>query len=259
MALIADSSFPPARPEAPEIAGHRIDWTGRDIVIGLLLFVAVFVLLPLLVLPLALIYEQGSSQFLTAAMVVSAFIYVGIAFVAARMTFLKYGGGWERLGVGPPTGRTLGWAAAAFAGALFVSVSYGALVNALRLEGLKQSCADQIPREIRDDHAMLALSAFVAVVFAPVCEELFFRGFTFTGLARAWGLGAGIVASGLLFGAAHLLGNPLLYKSFVEFAAIGMVFGYAYYKSGNLVSTMMAHFTFNLMGMVLIASTTCPK
>jgi membrane protease YdiL (CAAX protease family) len=114
-----------------------------------------------------------------------------------------------------------------------------------------------VPESIRASALLLAMSSFLAVIFAPACEELYFRGFVFPGLARAWGPAAGIVASGLLFGSAHLLGNPTLYKSMIQFTAIGMVFAFAYWKSGNILSTMLAHFTFNLIGIVTIASTTC--
>ena len=106
---------------------------------------------------------------------------------------------------------------------------------------------------------MLALTAAVAVAIAPPCEELFFRGFVFPGIARSWGVPAGIAASGLLFGASHLLGDPYLYKSLVALSLVGCVFAFVYYKSGNLLSTMFAHFTFNLIAVIALAASTCSK
>ena len=258
MDIAAGAPYPPDTPQAPEVSGRRIDWTPKDVLIGVLLFMGVFLILPLpVVVPLAVLFDSDSRPYLVISIIASAPIYLAIAWIAVRMSFGKYGGGWGRLGVQRITGRTLLWAAIAFAGAFTVSILYGVIIEAAHLDFLKQECADQVPENIRSDAVLLAMSSFLAVLFAPVCEELYFRGFVFPGLARAWGPAAGIAASGILFGSAHLLGNPTLYKSMIQFSAIGMVFAYAYWKSGNIVSTMLAHFTFNLIGIVTIASTTC--
>ena len=52
-----------------------------------------------------------------------------------------------------------------------------------------------MPKEVRDTRALLALASLTVIAFAPVCEEIFFRGFLFPGLSKRWGLVAGIVAS----------------------------------------------------------------
>ena len=49
-----------------------------------------------------------------------------------------------------------------------------------------------------------ALFVLVAVVMAPLFEEIVFRGFLFRGLANSWGWVWGAVASAAIFGAAHL-------------------------------------------------------
>jgi membrane protease YdiL (CAAX protease family) len=258
MDIAAGAPYPPARPEAPEVSGRRIDWTPKDAGIGILLFVGVFLLLPLpIALPLAFVYGSEDRPFLIISIILSAPIYLAIAWIAARMTFMKYGGGWERLGVRRIDGRALAWAAIAFGAAFAVSIAYGIIIEVLHLDFLKQECSDQVPQDIRTDALLLAMSSFLAVIFAPACEELYFRGFLFPGFARAWGPAAGIVTSGIIFGSAHLLGNPTLYKSMIQFSAIGMVFAFSYWKSGNIFSTMLAHFTFNLIGVITIASTTC--
>ncbi len=245
-------------PESPEVAGGRIDWTPKDVFFGVLAFLASFLLLPIpFLIPFAVFWETDSRPFLIAAMVVSAGIYMAIAYVSARFTFIKYGGGIERLGLRPPTLPTLGWGALAFLGAMTVSLLYGGFIEAFDVDFLRQKCADQVPNEIRNDALILALSAVLAICFAPVCEEIFFRGFVFPGIARRFGVVAGIVVSGLLFGSAHLVGNPMLYKSMIQFMLIGCVFAFFYWKSGNLLSTIMAHMTFNILGVIAIAATTC--
>jgi len=260
MDIAAGSPFPPATPHTPEVSGRAIPWTPHDVLIGVLLFIGVFVILPLPVaVPLALLFDPESRPVLAVSIIASAPIYLAIAWIAVHQTFGKYGGGWARLGVSPPTLAIVGWAVVALVAAFTVSMIYAAVVNVFGIDALNQKCADQVPESIRGSALLLGLSAALAVIFAPVCEELFFRGFVFPGLARAWGPVAGIAASGILFGSAHLLGNPTLYKSMIQFSAIGMVFSFVYWRSGSIFSSMLAHFTFNLIGIITIASTTCPK
>jgi membrane protease YdiL (CAAX protease family) len=259
MELTAAAGGPP--PESPEVAEGRIDWTPKDVLFGLLAFVGSFLLLPIpFIIPVALIWDDREGRpFLVAVSIVSAGIYLAIVYAAAHFSFLKYGGGVERLGLRPPTMPTLGWGVLAFMGALGVSLAYNNIIQIPGLDFLEQGCADQVPKFIRYDEVVLALSAVLAICFAPICEEIFFRGFVFPGIARAFGIGAGIAVSGLLFGSAHLLGNPMLYKSMIQFTLIGCVFAFFYWKSGNLLSTIMAHTTFNILGVILIAATTCKE
>jgi len=210
-------------------------------------------------LPLALLFDSNSRPFLGAGIALSAPIYLCVLWITARLTFVKYGGGWERLGVSRPTLAIVGWAVVAIVGAFAVAGIYSGIVTYFNIDALSQSCGDQVPDGIRSSALLMAMAAVLAVIFAPVCEELFFRGFIFPGLARAWGPVAGIAASGILFGSAHLLGNPTLYKSMIEFTAIGMVFAFVYWRSGSIFSSMLAHFSFNLIGVITIASTTCQK
>jgi len=252
-----DSQTPP-----PQVSGRPVPWTPRDVLIGLVLFIVALVGVPLalalpLALPLAYVYGSKSQPFLFVSLVVSAPAYVAVALIAVRMTFRKYGGGWARLGFARPTWATVGWGAGALFGAFALSSMYVGLVSYFDLGFLQQGCDDQVPAEIRDRALLLGTASVLAAVFAPVCEETFFRGFVFPGIARAWGPAAGIIGSGVLFGSAHLVGNPMLYKSMIQFAGIGMIFAFVYWRSGNIFSSMLAHFSFNLIGVITIASTTC--
>lgn len=258
---IAASPSSPLPP--PEVSGRPIPWTPRDVLIGTILFVVALVGVPLLLtlpfLPLAFVYGSKSQPFLFASLAVSAPAYIAIALIAVRMTFRKYGGGWALLGFARPTWGTVGWGAAALLAAFALSAIYVNLVSYFDLGFLKQGCDDQVQAEIRNHALLLATASVLAAVFAPVCEETFFRGFIFPGIARAWGPAAGIIVSGVLFGSAHLVGNPTLYKSVAQFSGIGMIFAFAYWRSGNIFSSMLAHFSFNVIGVITIASTTCSK
>ncbi|MEX2246350.1 MAG: type II CAAX endopeptidase family protein [Dehalococcoidia bacterium] len=241
-----------------EVAGQRAPWGGREVFLGLLVFLAAILLGPLpFVAPFYAIAGEKARSTLLAGIIVSTGVYVAIVGIAAYYTFGRYGGGWGRLGFRRPSWRTLGWAAAGLAAAFVVATIYGGAIEIFNIDWLKQECDDQIPVEIRNDPLLLGLTSALAVLFAPVAEEVFYRGFILPGLARTWGLAAGIAASGALFGASHLLGNPTLWPTLLLFTAIGIIFAFAYHRSGNLLATVAAHAGFNLVGVIAIAATTC--
>lgn len=238
---------------------RRVPWTPRDVGIATLVFIAVFLFLPIpFVVPFAF-SDTESRPALIGALLGGIAVYAGIALIIRWIVVGKYHAGLRALGIHRPGWDTVGWAAVAFIGALVVGAVYSGIVSYFDATALQQKCADQVPESIRNDAVLLALTSATAVLLAPPIEEAFFRGFAFGGLLRPWGLAPAVIVSGLMFGSAHLLGNPMLYKSLVQFALIGMVFALVYWRSGNLLSTIGAHFTFNLMGVALIAATTCDE
>jgi hypothetical protein len=250
MEITADAPLTP-RGDGPP-AFRDVAWTPRDVLFGAFWFIGLFVGAQIAILPLAIVFGVTSGQLYTAAFISGAAVEVGIAIVAANFTFRRYGGSWERLGVRRPERKAIFWALVAFAGALIVSLAYGALVEAFDIGWLRSNCAEQIPKEVRDTRALLGLASLTVIVFAPVCEELFFRGFVFPGISKRWGLVAGIVVSGVVFSSAHLL-----YKSFVPIAGVGMIFAFAYYRSRNIFTSMLAHIAFNSVSIAFIAGGSC--
>ena len=253
MEIAAEAPQPAAGGEPRDVvAGRLIEWTGRDLFAAIGWFIGLFIAGQVATIPFLLVYGDTSSEFFASAFVFGALVELAIVAVAASYSFRKYGGGFERLGFGPIQTSTLLWALGAFLGAFGLAAVYGLIVQIFGLDFLKTDCAEQIPKEVRDERILLALASLVVIVFAPVCEELFFRGFMFTGLARLWGLVPGVIASALLFSLAHVS-----YKSFVPIALVGMVFAFTYSRSRNIVSTMLAHCAFNSFSIALIAAGSC--
>ncbi len=86
-----------------------------------------------------------------------------------------------------------------------------------------------------DSLGAILLEIAVVAVLVPFMEELVFRGVILSSL-RKYGIGFSIVASGLVFGLAHLD------VSSVVFATIaGLVFGFLYAKTNNLWLTILIH------------------
>ncbi len=92
----------------------------------------------------------------------------------------------------------------------------------------------------------LLILLLIGSIFAPVAEEIYFRGFAYPALRKKWGVDRGIVFSGLFFAIAHL--DP---QAFIPVFLLGMALAYAYEKSGSLLLVMAAHFTVNTTTFVL--------
>ena len=83
------------------------------------------------------------------------------------------------------------------------------------------------------------LMLFLLVVYAPIVEELVFRGFLLQRWASKWGLRRGLIASSLLFGMLHI-NNP------VGLTLFGLVMGLLYVRSRSLWIPIACHSLNNL-------------
>lgn len=84
-----------------------------------------------------------------------------------------------------------------------------------------------------------ALMLFLLLVYAPLVEELVFRGILLQRWATKWGLPWGLVASSVLFGLLHF-NNPLGLTFF------GLVMGLLYVRSRSLWLPIVCHSLNNL-------------
>lgn len=102
------------------------------------------------------------------------------------------------------------------------------------------------------DSLTIAILFFMVAVLAPVFEETLFRGFFLTSLTRylpAWGA---IALSGFTFAIAHLNLSDLL-----PLTVLGMILGFIYLRSGNLLSSMLLHSLWNsgsFLGLLILGS-----
>lgn len=89
-----------------------------------------------------------------------------------------------------------------------------------------------------------ALMLFLLVVYAPLVEELVFRGILLQRWGMKWGLRWGVVASSLLFGVLHV-NNPLGLTLF------GLVMGLLYVRTRSLWVPIICHSLNNLAAVVI--------
>ena len=88
-------------------------------------------------------------------------------------------------------------------------------------------------------HSKIVLYISV-VIFAPIFEELVFRGLMFDGLKEKFGTGFAIFIPALLFALAHL-GQYGFWICFLMVMPMGLLFGYARLQSKTLTLPIILH------------------
>jgi membrane protease YdiL (CAAX protease family) len=110
----------------------------------------------------------------------------------------------------------------------------------------RQAILTRFPRTLPG----VTMLVLIAVVAAPLFEELFFRGFLFRGLTRSWGWVLGAVISSAAFGAAHAQ-----FTIFLPLFALGFALAWVYKRTGSLWTCIAFHALFNAHAVVIWALT----
>jgi membrane protease YdiL (CAAX protease family) len=187
-------------------------------------------------------------------------VILEVAFAATVVLWLRirHGDAVWALGVPRHPGRDV---LAGFVGGLAMVVGLVYVVglslqNALEaLSGHSVKVPKQLPGGLTDGKAVLA--GVAVVVLAPIAEELFFRGMVFRGLRAELPFWSAAAISAVVFGAAHLsvaipgpwTGAVLLVT---VLALVGFGLAWIYERRRNIVSCMVAHATFNLLGFLVL-------
>lgn len=145
----------------------------------------------------------------------------------------------------PPKERRLSPLTLLSLGALCFGLTYagnllGTLVNLL----LGTITGGEVINELAETTTQSPLwtNLLFAGILAPLTEEIFFRKLIIDRISP-WGELPAILISGIAFGLIH--GN---FSQFFYAAALGMLFGYIYLKTGKLRYTIALHMAINLVG-----------
>jgi membrane protease YdiL (CAAX protease family) len=219
-----------------------VPWSLRDVGLTTGWIIAV-VLATTIVLGIVLVAgDFGDDAELAGALGITLALEASMLVATAWFTVRRYGCGWEALGFRPA--RSGGWwmplaMAGAVLGASYVALNiYSVILKMTGAGGLEPEST--IPDESFDSALLLPLVIVLAMIAAPVAEEVFFRGFLFPALRGRWGALWAALASALLFAALHF--DP---GSFVPFTVIGLLLAWAYVVSGSLWAAILPHFAFN--------------
>ncbi len=226
---------PPDPPELPERASRwpAWPWWYGPAAIGIGLLATVFVLGIAGAVATAAGVEnvEESNGFLQVGTVAQQAIFAGAAVLLASRTLRPraWHFGFRRARLWP----TVGWAALGFVAYWILAIAYAALVQ----PDAEQDTLEDLGTDEGTDG--LVAAAMLVIVFAPVAEEFFFRGFFYRALRTKLPIATAAVIVGTLFGAIHLGSTPA--EIIPVLAFLGVVFCLVYEKTGTLFSVIGLH------------------
>jgi uncharacterized protein len=212
-----------------------VPWTPRDVAGGLLAFglwIVFFMGIGLVGTQLELPIDVGLVVVFGEAILLLPAWYFAIH---------KYGASWADLGLRPFQPRAVGWGCGLMILSLLVNFAY------ITLLGLFDSQIQQIQPDIAllfegTDFPLALL--FGGAIVAPFVEEVFFRGFVFTGLRRKWGWKIAALASAGLFAILHVA--PI---SILPIFILGLIFAALYQVSGSIWPGILMHMLTNTVAL----------
>jgi membrane protease YdiL (CAAX protease family) len=172
--------------------------------------------------------------------------------VVLDLCVLGYLAAQVRLAFDLPFWRTIGWRPLEIRGIPRV-LSYCALVFGGLFLGLVTALVASLspPKHalpiqllFHDRRAALFLM-LTAVMVAPAVEETIFRGYIYPVVARSWGIAAGVVVTGVLFGMLHarqLWGGPWQIAALV---IVGIVLTFVRASTRTVLASFIVHTSYN--------------
>jgi membrane protease YdiL (CAAX protease family) len=153
---------------------------------------------------------------------------------------------WRLLGFRDFSGNMLGLGCGLLAGAYFITLVHNLILVQL---GIAPQGAE-IMRLFDMLQSPVGL-VLAAVIAAPAVEEIFFRGFLFTGFRQAYGWNKAALLTSGIFALAHL--SPV---AFIPTFALGYVFAVLYQRANSIWPGILMHFLLNGFGIfvTLLAS-----
>jgi membrane protease YdiL (CAAX protease family) len=186
-------------------------------------------------------------------------IVADLAFLAVMWIWLaRRHPGWRApLGLPPASDVWREIAAGGGAGLVLypvVSIVAGLVLTFLykMLLGQEPHFPDQLPKHLSTFGT--GASVVLALVVAPVVEELYYRGFLFRSIRDRRGFWLGAIVSAIVFGLVHLVPAPwrdvILLQSTLAVTGFGLAAIHEW--RGTIVADWAAHVAFNVIGIVLI-------
>ncbi|MFW6118775.1 MAG: CPBP family intramembrane glutamic endopeptidase [Planctomycetota bacterium] len=212
--------------------------------------VALLALQTALMLPAALILRHAVAPM--AAAVSGQLLVLGLAVTVVRLRSGRDQSVARLLGLRRPRDDWMGPAArVVFAGVAGFVGARMAMTAALDFVGLdwRQLPGQEISEMVRrmDGFGALALAALLAVVVAPVAEEVIFRSVLYLPLRRRLGAVSAALIVAVVFSAGHayLLGAAQLFVLSVVFSAL-------FETTGSLWAPVVAHAVFNAVNISVL-------
>lgn len=225
-----------------------VTWSAVELILGIIgSLVLIFILATLAQIFVTEKYGDEAPESYFASFIATILWDIGFVLLVLYLVTRK-GGSLESLGFRRPTtsvGGTSAWVIGGYF-LLFGTVAfYNLIVSILGLEFLEPS--EQLPENVFDSTAVIALAGVAIVLCAPIAEETFFRGFLFGGLLRYLPAWPSALFSGAIFSLAH--GNIGLV---IPFTLVGAILAWLYTRTNSLLTPIAVHLLFNLTSYTIL-------
>jgi membrane protease YdiL (CAAX protease family) len=223
------------------------DWGGSEIVIGVGIVIGTLLvggIIGSIVDP-----GKGGDTFAHSGTSIALQAVTALAFIAGAVLALKPLGGdvGPRLGLGPTLigiPSTLRCALLAILVYGVFSAIFGALVHPEQ-----EDVADNLGY---DASTLGNIAIFVLIVIAaPLSEEIFFRGFMFSGIRNRRGFILAALISSVVWGALHFTGGDT-WTAVIQLSFFGLVLCWLYEKTGSIRPTIAIHALNNLIAFIYL-------
>lgn len=178
---------------------------------------------------------------------IAVYLFVLVTTVLLSWPFIRYG--WKKyVEKFPQNTKLIGMMQLAMMGCVLMM---GAAIYLLT--DMETSFNQQVIDEARKIN--LPYVAFASVVFAPLVEEMVFRGSIYNLLNRYLKKGTAMFITSLLFGLLHVFDGALA-NNYVEvvfvfmYGALGYMLNYTYAKTDSIVCSVLLHMLNNALSLL---------
>lgn len=262
---------PPPVPELPEpqlAELEAVPWRAREAVIVVLLAFATTLFFSL-VLFAAMGVREGTRTETTYGLLTGIIAEALFGIWVLAWIKLRYQRGRESLGLRRRQGDLGAGLLAGLLGlgaSLVVSQIVFTLARQVTEGPVKTP--EQIPNEV-GGASQVFLAVVLAVVAAPIAEEILFRGFLYQALRKWKGVTGGAVISAIIFGLSHTdfagLATGIRDSDTGEIVSsllivlptlvLGIILARLFERRRSLIAPIVAHSVYNIVGVILILTT----
>ncbi len=242
------------------VSPWRKPWNLMDVAEALVVLLLLLVCVPMAMTALrGIIGPALSSETTDALLTAVGYLFCGVCTIALIVYRIVYRIGsrrsvWKLLGL--KWHRVTAGVGQGIAGFGVVVALLVIALSVLGQFGIERivPLAPQAPLEmfLKARNPLTFVIYFILVgIFAPIVEEIIFRGFVYPGLRRVMTVPAAALTSALVFAAAHI---AVPVGGLLTITLIGIVLAYLYERSESLIAPVITHAMYNSFVLLLLAA-----
>jgi membrane protease YdiL (CAAX protease family) len=254
----------PELPEQPEVSGPpsaqgfpappedvRVPWSWRELIVFVAVaFVSLVILSNLLVIGVMAWLHVPRDQIVPFVKTSATFNALETAlWYAVLMLYLFAAIQWRGRN---PFWRSLGWRTLRPKLTSPSTAYLACLLGGIALNVIVETASKFVPTKgklpieaLFHDRAGILWLMAVGVMLAPLVEETIFRGYIYPVLARSFGVGWGVIVTGIIFGGLHAVQLWGGWGQIGLLMIVGIVLTYARARSGSVLTSYLFHLGYN--------------